>query len=131
MANGSSALLASSDKADMSIDTLIVNPGRMRILTALASEPRQEFVRLRGATHMTDGNLATHARRLHGAGLVEIDKSFRDGKPVTTFTLTSRGRRALQQHVEQVMSALTAASSHRQNEPQAAVTIEDDDNWID
>jgi DNA-binding MarR family transcriptional regulator len=95
----------------MPFDALITNPGRLRILTALASEPIQEFVQLRGATQMTDGNLATHARRLHSAGLVEIDKRFRDGKPVTTFTLTSQGRGALQAHVENVMRALRPRSA--------------------
>ncbi len=90
----------------MSIDPLIANAGRLQILTALANEPRQEFVRLRSVTRLTDGNLATHAKRLHSAGLVQIDKSFRGGKPVTTIILTDRGRMALQSHVEQLVRAV-------------------------
>ena len=46
-------------------DALVANPGRLRILTALASEPQQDFVRLRNVTRLTDGNLATH-----GAGSI-------------------------------------------------------------
>lgn len=121
----------------MSIDALIVNPGRLRILTALASEPRQEFVQLRGATRMTDGNLATHARRLHSAGLLEIDKSFRDGKPVTTFTLTDEGRSALHDHVAQLMHALqgqpASALPEASSSDDAAGSSEPDpvDDWID
>ncbi len=113
----------------MSFDALITNPGRLRILTALASRPRQEFVQLRGVTRMTDGNLATHARRLHSAGLVNIDKAFRDGKPVTTFILTDQGRSALKTHVENVMRAMmptpTPAPVAMQTQP------EPDDNWVD
>src|SRR3954449_8160391 len=77
-----------SDKGCMSFDSLVANAGRLRILTALASEDRLEFVRLRRATDLTDGNLSAHAKRLQSAGLVDIEKSFRDGKPVTTFHLT-------------------------------------------
>lgn len=90
----------------MSFDSLITNPGRLKILTALAGSREQEFVQLRGITKMTDGNLATHARRLHAAGLLQIDKAFRKGKPVTTFTLTEQGRGALQDHVNQLIDAL-------------------------
>ncbi|WP_428936796.1 transcriptional regulator [Fontivita pretiosa] len=94
-----------------SLDALITNPARLRILTALVADPKQEFVRLRGATRMTDGNLASHARRLHRAGLLAIDKSFRDGKPVTTFTLTEQGRAALHAHVAELLSALQIDAS--------------------
>jgi DNA-binding PadR family transcriptional regulator len=82
---------------------------------------------------MTDGNLATHARRLKSAGLVEIDKTFRDGKPVTTFILTAEGRAALHAHVQQLMGVL-----HPQDAviPAGAATPvlapnQEDDNWID
>ena len=47
-----------------------------------AVQEQQEFVQLRQRTSLTDGNLSSHAKRLHGAGLVAIDKTFRDGKPV-------------------------------------------------
>jgi DNA-binding MarR family transcriptional regulator len=114
----------------MSIDSIVVNPGRLKILTALAVEPRQEFVRLRGATQMTDGNLATHARRLRSAGLLEIDKTFRNGKPVTTFVLTQQGRAALHAHVEHLTVALQPPSKPQATH--APTTAEsEDENWID
>ena len=86
----------------MSFDAVVTNPGRLRILTALAVEERQEFVHLRRTTQLTDGNLASHARRLQSAGLVAIDKQFRGGKPVTSFELTAAGRSALESHVRAV-----------------------------
>jgi DNA-binding MarR family transcriptional regulator len=116
----------------MPFDAIIANPGRLRILTALASEPRQEFVRLRGVTQMTDGNLATHARRLHSAGMLAIDKTFRAGKPVTTFILTEQGRKALQTHVQNVLHALQPRAT---SEPTKAIDdtpLEpQDSDWID
>jgi DNA-binding MarR family transcriptional regulator len=115
----------------MAHESLIVNPGRLRILTALASQGRQEFVRLRGVTQMTDGNLATHARRLHSAGLVEIDKSFRQGKPVTTFTLTRQGRDALHSHVQRLTDALQPRPAADPPETTFATATSDADDWID
>jgi DNA-binding MarR family transcriptional regulator len=93
----------------MSFDSLVANAGRLRILTALAVENRQEFVQLRRSTHLTDGNLSAHARRLQVAGLVEIEKTFREGKPVTRFTLTEDGRQRLTAHVSALMSAISAS----------------------
>ena len=66
-----------------------------------------EFVRVRRLTRLTDGNLASHAKRLQTGGLIEIDKQFRGSKPVTTFVLTQDGRKALEGHVRRLMSALS------------------------
>ena len=93
----------------MSFDPLVANAGRLRILTALAVEERQEFVHLRHRTQLTDGNLAAHAKRLSSAGLIEIDKQFREGKPVTSYLLTAEGRRALESHARRLFAAI----SHR------------------
>src|SRR5947209_20005884 len=90
----------------MSFDALVANAGRLRILTALAAAGRQEFVPLRKATCLTDGNLAAHARRLGAGGLIEIDKQFRAGKPVTSFALTAAGRAALESHARSLLAAI-------------------------
>src|SRR3712207_4052734 len=91
-------------------DPLVVNPGRLSILLALsAGEPAVEFVDLRRRTRLTDGNLASHAKRLADGGLIGIDKQFRDGKPVTTYLLTASGRQALHTHVESLVSAVRVA----------------------
>jgi len=92
----------------MSFDALVANPGRLSILTALAVEENgQEFVALRQRTKLTDGNLASHAKRLTSAGLVSVDKAFQNGRPVTRFTLTTNGRAALEQHARRVLAAIS------------------------
>ena len=100
----------------MGFDSLVANSGRLRILTSLAVEERQEFVRLRRATQLTDGNLASHARRLESGGLIAIEKEFRAGKPVTHFMLTIEGRRALEAHTRRLIAAI----SHRRLTPSVA-----------
>ena len=91
----------------MGFDALVANAGRLTILTELAVEERQEFVDLRRRTRLTDGNLAAHARRLQSAGLIDIDKQFRAGKPVTTYLLTPEGRKALESHARRLFAAIT------------------------
>ena len=115
----------------MPFDALIANAGRLRILTALAAEDAQDFVGLREATRLTDGNLSSHARRLAGAGMIRIDKSFRDGKPVTTMTLTEQGRHRLTEHVRELMAVIAepANSQARVDATPAAHVPEDD--WVD
>src|SRR5258706_14143192 len=105
----SSLEASSSDKRKMPIDTLIANAGRLRILTALAVENRQEFVRLRMMTSLTDGNLSAHARRLQIGGFVGIQKKFPGGKPVTPFPPTIDRRRRLPRHSPRPLAAVGRA----------------------
>jgi len=114
----------------MSINRLVADPGRLTILATLASAGRQEFVALRQTTHLTDGNLASHARRLQTAGLIQIDKQFRNAKPVTSFTLTPQGRQALELHVRQLVAAISVkppAAGELKAEPAAEAA----DEWVD
>lgn len=115
----------------MSFDTLIANPGRLRILTALAVENRQEFVQLRKMTRLTDGNLSAHARRLSTGGLIDIEKHFRDGKPVTTFHLNSEGRRRLTEHATALLAAVNVKPEEEAAIVSAVAGGTPDEDWID
>jgi DNA-binding MarR family transcriptional regulator len=114
----------------MTFDPVVANPGRLRILTALANDPRQPFVQLRNVTGLTDGNLATHARRLQSAGLVAIEKSIEHGKPLTTLHLTSQGRDALARHVRSLLDVLQPTAARSQAAVEVAAVSEDSD-WVD
>ena len=112
----------------MSFDPLVSSPGRLRILAALASQSRQAFVELRRATGLTDGNLATHARRLQSAGFVAIEKTIQSGKSLTSFHLTQHGRDALASHARKLLHALENPVTA---ELQPASSVEDVDDWVD
>src|SRR5687768_1282077 len=115
----------------MSFNPLVTNPGRLRILAALAQSSRQEFVRLRDLTQLTDGNLCTHARKLHSAGLIAIDKHFRDGRPVTSMELTVAGRDALEQHARSLLAALEPTVPEDRVPVAIVATDEAQDDWVD
>ena len=112
----------------MHFDPLVTNPGRLSILTSLCADDRQEFVRLRAATQLTDGNLTTHARKLATAGMVAIEKGERAGRCVTTIALTPSGRAALTRHVEQLTASVVARGP---STSRAAVFASDGGDWID
>ena len=117
----------------MAFDALVANPGRLRILTALAASD-QDFVQLRGATQLSDGNLSCHARRLQTAGFIAVYKEFREGRPTTSFALTASGRQALELHAQELLSAIGAT-------PKAVITTSKlsstsaesyaDEEWVD
>jgi DNA-binding MarR family transcriptional regulator len=118
-------------------DSLIASSGRLRILAALATEPRLEFVGLRKRTHLTDGNLCTHTRRLESAGFVAVEKSFRDRKPVTHVRLTAVGRDALERHARELLAVLgmesvrSAAPTFNSAVPAEVAVADAEDDWID
>lgn len=124
----------------MSFDPLVANPGRLQILTTLAVQEQQDFVHLRRATQLTDGNLAAHAKRLQSGGLIRIDKEFRGGKPVTHITLTVAGREALESHVRRLLAAIshhpgtptvTEVTVPARGEPSEPQPVEDLEEWVD
>jgi DNA-binding MarR family transcriptional regulator len=115
----------------MPFDSLVANPGRLRILVSLAQEPTQEFVQLRQATKLTDGNLSTHARRLHSAGMLAIEKTFRSGKPVTTLSLTPVGREALESHANDLLAALRIPKRETMPIDMPVSVPAQDDDWVD
>jgi DNA-binding transcriptional ArsR family regulator len=116
----------------MPFDALVANAGRLRILTTLASSGEQEFVHLRAATRLSDGNLATHAKRLQAAGLIAIHKEIRAGKPVTRFALNAQGRAALELHARQLLNAIGAPTAHEAERAVSAVrSVTRDEEWVD
>ena len=115
----------------MPFDSLVANPGRLRILVSLVQEPTQEFVQLRQATQLTDGNLSTHAKRLHSAGMLAIEKTFRAGKPVTTLSLTCVGWAALESHANDLLEIIRIPRRDPAPIAPPAGNPSHDDDWVD
>jgi hypothetical protein len=61
--------------------------------------------------------------------MIDIEKSFRDGKPVTTFHLTDAGRQRLTQHVDQLIAAVQPQPDARTRASDLSDTT--DEPWID
>lgn len=93
-------------QALLDIDRLIHEPARLAIMTVLSAAEKIEFKFLEEITGLTKGNLSSHMAKLERAAYVEVDKAFRDRKPVTSYRLTELGRRALESYRRQLRRAL-------------------------
>lgn len=89
------------------LDKTIHERARLGIMTLLASRPSWPFQDLKSELNMSDGNLVTHLRTLHDAGLVAVTKEILD-RPQTSYSLTEKGRIAFQEYLavlEQIINA--------------------------
>jgi DNA-binding HxlR family transcriptional regulator len=89
------------------LDKTIHEKARLSIMTLLATRPSWTFQDLKAELAMSDGNLVTHLRVLHEAGLVAVTKEVLD-RPQTSYALTARGRTAFQEYLavlEQIVRA--------------------------
>ncbi len=84
------------------LDRLVHEPGRLAILTILASVREGDFVFLQRLTGLTKGNPSSHLSRLEDAGLVTIEKRFVHKKPNTNVALTPLGKERIAQHWHQL-----------------------------
>lgn len=91
------------------LDRLVHERVRLGIVSALAAEERLSFGDLKAVLKTSDGNLSVHARKLENAGYIEVIKGFEDRKPKTEYSLTAKGRRALETYIDQMETLLGEA----------------------
>ena len=88
------------------LDPVLESRVRVGVLALLANGDTVDFTRLREELGVTDGNLATHLKRLEEARYVRMRKSFVGRKPHTAYVVMPAGRTALEHHVELLAEAL-------------------------
>ena len=86
----------------LNLDRVIHEQGRLAIMSLLAASPDLSFTELRDTLKMTDGNLTTHIRTLQEAGYVSVAKSYQNNRPLTTCAMTSVGRKAFSEYLNQL-----------------------------
>ena len=81
---------------------------RLGIMSALSVNQKMSFAELKELLGTTDGNLSRHARRLEDAGFVACKKAFAERVPRTHFSLTAKGKRAFDKHLEHMEALIEA-----------------------
>ena len=76
------------------IDDVIHGRVRLSVMAYLSGAGAADFNELKAKVGGTDGNLSVHIRKLEEAGYVEVEKTTRGRRPLTTLTLTRKGREA-------------------------------------
>ena len=84
------------------LDRLIHERIRLGIVSALATNQSLGFNDLKRILKTSDGNLSVHARKLEEAQYISCVKFFEGRVPRTEYRLTTTGRRALAQYLDQM-----------------------------
>lgn len=87
----------------VSIDDLhkaFENRVRLGIMSALAVNDALDFTALKEYLDVTDGNLATHLKKLEKEGFIRVEKSFINRKPNTKYYMTKEGQKAFEEHLK-------------------------------
>jgi DNA-binding MarR family transcriptional regulator len=93
---------------------------RLGVLAVLAEAGQADFPYLRAILGLTDGNLGRHLQILEDAGLIRISKGYHRRRPRTWATITTTGRRALDDELASMralMERLDSAPASPQPRP--------------
>jgi DNA-binding MarR family transcriptional regulator len=84
------------------LDDIIHSRIRLAVMSVLISIDEAEFTFLRDKINATDGNLSTHLKKLEDAGYIAVNKSFNNRKPISTYLLTQKGKKAFEIYIEKL-----------------------------
>ncbi|HEX2758141.1 MAG TPA: transcriptional regulator [Thermoanaerobaculia bacterium] len=81
-------------------DRVLEHRVRLAVCVLLTRYDRLSFSRLKELTSETDGNLGANLHRLEDEGYVAVEKEFVNRKPVSWYSITTKGRKILKTHLD-------------------------------
>ena len=82
------------------LDRLLEHRLRLALCVLMSRSESMSFSRLKKLTGETDGNLGANLRKLEDVRYIKVKKMHVDRKPVSWYTLTAKGRKALRGHLD-------------------------------
>jgi DNA-binding PadR family transcriptional regulator len=82
------------------LDRNLQHPVRLAVCVLLSRHDALTFSRLKAVLGETDGSLGAHLHRLEDDAYVSVRKAHEGRRPVSWYTLTRRGRGALDVHLD-------------------------------
>jgi DNA-binding MarR family transcriptional regulator len=95
-------------KVSNDLDKVIHERMRLGIISALAANAKLSFSDLKKLLDTTDGNISVHARKLEEAGYLTCSKSFSGRMPLTEYSITKEGRKALERYLDHMEALIKA-----------------------
>ena len=92
-----------------SLDPVLEHRTRLAIGVLLASQGEISFSRFKQQLELTDGNLGAQLRKLEDAGYLALRRDFVERKPVTWYSLTPQGRKAVKRHLRALQDVIQMA----------------------
>jgi DNA-binding MarR family transcriptional regulator len=68
-------------------------------MSLLMTIDEAEFTYLKEKTEATAGNLSVQITKLEEAGYIQVEKGYKGKRPLTTCTITKKGRAAFENYV--------------------------------
>ena len=100
------------------LERVIHEKARLGILTSLTIHREGLlFSDMKELCALTDGNLSRHLKVLQEAGLVEIWKGFRHGRPQTLCRLTTEGRQRFLGYISELEKVIADAARPESTQP--------------
>ncbi len=81
------------------LDPILHSQLRLAVVSLLIDVESAEFNWLLEKSGATNGNLSIQLSKLKEAGYIEVNKSFRKNYPLTSCTITPKGREAFNNYV--------------------------------
>ena len=92
------------------LDKLLEHRLRLALCVLLTREDSLSFARLKQLTGETDGNLGANLRKLEDNGYLRVRKTYTQRRPVTWYSLQTKGREALQRHLGALTGLIHSAN---------------------
>ncbi len=82
------------------------NKIRLGIMSVISVNNSATFNELKELLDLTDGNLASHIKKLEELGYISVHKSFFGRKPNTVYEITTEGKAAFELHLRALEAIL-------------------------
>lgn len=96
-------------KALEGLDPALEHRTRLAIAVLLARHGEISFSRFKEQLDLTDGNLGAQLRKLEDAAYLKLRRDFVERRPVTWYSLTPAGRKALDRHMRALQAVIAVA----------------------
>ena len=82
------------------LNPLLHSELRLAVISLLVSIQEAEFMYIMEMTKSSGGNLSVQIEKLHAAGYVEVNKTFKGKRPCTICKITPKGIDAFEEYVQ-------------------------------
>ena len=96
-------------KALEGLDPALEHRTRLAIAVLLARHGEISFSRFKQQLDLTDGALGAQLRKLEDADYLVLRRDFVERRPVTWYSLTPAGRKALDRHMRALQAVIAVA----------------------
>lgn len=91
------------------LDPLLHQQLRLQIVTLLMGVDSAEFSFVLKETGATRGNISVQIKKLQEAGYIDVEKTFRNNYPLTTYSITRTGKEAFENYFKTLKAYINKA----------------------